>query len=58
MFVCVYVNFFTVKDFSETTAPRILKFGANIEYDFLYCIRDNQHPHAYHSHYLSIFSFS
>ena len=24
----------------------------------LYCVRENQHPHAYHSIYLSIFSFS
>ena len=49
------VNFFFIKDFSGTTAPMILKFGTNIGYD-LYCVRQNQHPHAYHSLYLSIFS--
>ena len=47
---------FAVKDFSGTTAPRILKFDANIGYD-LYCARQNQHPCAYHSIYLSIFLF-
>ena len=31
-------------DFSGTTET-ILKFGTNIGYDFLYCIRKNQHPH-------------
>ena len=46
-----------VKYFSGTTAPRILKFGTNIGYDLLYCIRDNQHPYAYHSLNLSIFLF-
>ena len=40
--------FFSIKDFSGTTLPRILKFGTNIEYDLLYCQRENQHPHAYH----------
>ena len=48
-----------VKSFSGTTAPRILKFDANIAYDYLYCVRENQHPDAYHFLYLSIFfSFS
>ena len=49
--VCVYVclsvcKLFFVKDFTVTTAPRILKFGTNIGYDLLYCVRQNQHPHA------------
>ena len=44
-----------VKDLSGTVAPRILKFGTNIEYDLLYCVKENQHPHAYHSLYLSFF---
>ena len=44
-----------VKDFSGTTAPRILKFGTNVGYDLLYCVRENQHAAAYHSPYLSIF---
>ena len=44
-----------VKDFSETTAPRILKFGTNVWYDLLHCVRDNQSSGAYHFLYLSIF---
>ena len=44
-----------VKDFSGTTAPRILKFGTNVGCDLLYCVRENQHAAAYHSPYLSIF---
>ena len=44
-----------VKDFSGTTAPRILKFGTNVGYDLLYCVKENQHVAAYHSLYLSIF---
>ena len=56
--VCLCVNFFfLVKDFSGTSAPKNLKFGTNIGYDFLYCVRQNQHPHTYHSLYLFIFSF-
>ena len=47
-----------VKDFSGTTAPRILKFGTNVGYDLLHCVRENQPPDAYHFLYLSIFSFS
>ena len=43
-----------VKDFSGTTAPRILKFGTNVGYDLLYCVKENQHA----SLYLSIFLFS
>ena len=43
-----------VKDFSGTTAPRILKFGTNVGYDLLYCVKENPHA-AYHSLYLSIF---
>ena len=48
MCVCV-LTFFSVKDFSGTTAPRILEFGTNIGYDMLYCVRENQHSHAYNS---------
>ena len=44
-----------VKDFSGTTAPRILKFGTNVGYDLLYCVRENQHAAAYLFPYLSIF---
>ena len=35
-----------VKDFSGTTAPRILKFGTNVGYDLLRCVRENQSPDA------------
>ena len=49
--VCIHFSFplikFFGKDFSETTAPRSLKFGTNIGYDLLYCVRENQYPHAY-----------
>ena len=44
-----------VKDFSGTTAPRILKFGTNVGYDLLYCVKEDQDAAAYHSLYLSIF---
>ena len=44
-----------VKDFSGTTALRILKFGTSVGYDLLYCVKENQHAAAYHSFYLSIF---
>ena len=53
--VCLSVNFFSVKDFSETTGLRILKFGTNIRYDKLYCVLKNQQHMAYQSLYLSIF---
>ena len=38
-----------VKDFSGTTELRILKFGTNVGYDLLYCVKENQHSAAYHS---------
>ena len=44
-----------VKDFSGITAPRILKFGANVGYVLLHCVRENQPPDAYRFLYLSIF---
>ena len=44
-----------VKDFSRTTAPRILKFGTNVGYDLLHCVREKQPPDAYHFLYLFIF---
>ena len=46
------------KDFTGTTEPRILKFGTNVGYNLLYCVRENQPPPAHHSLYLSIFAFS
>ena len=33
-----------VKDFSGTTEPRTLKFGTNVGYNLLYCVRENQPP--------------
>ena len=37
-----------VKNFSGTTVPRILKFGTNVGYDLLYCVKENQPATAYH----------
>ena len=45
----------SVKNVSRTTASRILKFGTNVVYGLLYCVRENQPPAAYQSLYLSIF---
>ena len=36
------------KDFSGTIAPRILKFGTNVGYDLLYCVKENQHAASFH----------
>ena len=44
-----------VKDFSVTTAPRILKVGINVGHDLLYGVKENQHAAANHCLYLSIF---
>ena len=33
-----------MSDFSGTTVPRILKFGTNVGYDLLYCVKENQPP--------------
>ena len=35
-----------VKDFSGSTVPWILKFGTNVGYDLLYCVKENQHAAA------------
>ena len=45
------------KDFSGTTAPRILKLGTNVGCDLLYHVKEIQHAAAYHSLYLSIFLY-
>ena len=42
--VCVCVRYFGVKKFSGTTELRILKFGTNVGYNLLYCVRENQPP--------------
>ena len=55
LWLCLYVNFFFVKGFSGTTAPRILKVRTHTGYDLLYCVKEKQPPPAYHSLYLSIF---
>ena len=55
MFVCLSVNFFSVKDFSATTWVRILKFGTKLDSDELYFVTKQQ-PHIfYQSLYLFIF---
>ena len=36
-----------MKYFSGTTASRILKFGTNVGYDVLYCVKENEPPLAY-----------
>ena len=40
-FVCLSVNFFSVKDFSATTWVRILKFGTKLDSDELYWVTKN-----------------
>ena len=60
MWVGVYVlmcvcKLFCVKGFSGTTELRILKFGTNVGYNLLYCVRENQPRPAYHSLFFSIF---
>ena len=47
-----------VEDFSGTTTPRILKFGTNVGYDLLYCVKENQHAAAYHSFICPFFFLS
>ena len=55
MFVCLSVNFFSVKDFSATTWFRILQFGTKLDSDELYCVTKEQPHFAYQSLYLFIF---
>ena len=55
LFVCLSVNFFSVKDFSATTWVRILKFGTNLNSDELYCVTKKQPHIVYQSLYLFIF---
>ena len=58
-FICPFFFFSNkifAKDFSKATSPRILKFGIDIG-SLLECVRENQHPHAYHILYLSIYIF-
>ena len=46
MFVCLSVficKLFSVKYFSATTWVRILKFGAKLDSDELYCVTKNSH---------------
>ena len=53
--VCMCKLLFSSKISQELTEPRILKFGTNVGYNLLYCVRENQPPPAYYSLYLSIF---
>ena len=55
LFVCLSVNFFSVKDFSATTWVRILKFGTKLDSDELYCVTKEQPHIAYQSLYLFTF---
>ena len=55
LFVCLFANFFSVKDFSATTWVRILKFGMKLDNDELYCVINKQPHIAYQSLYLFIF---
>ena len=48
---CLFVNFFFIKDFSGTNLLRILKLGAYVRYDKLYCVLKNQPHIAYQSLY-------
>ena len=45
----------SVKDFSETTLPRILKCGTKLGNEQLYCVIKNQPHVTYQSLYLSNF---
>ena len=44
-----------IKNFPGTTAPRILKFGTNVGYHWLHCVRENLPPDVYHFFYLPIY---
>ena len=56
VFVCVFVNFFSVKDVSGTTWPRILKFDTKLGNDKLYCVTKNQ-PHIAYQSFICPFFF-
>ena len=53
--ICLFVDFFSVKDFSATTLLRILKFGTKLDSDELYCVTKKQPHIEYQSLYLFIF---
>ena len=53
--VCLFVIFFSVKDFSATTWVRNLKLGTKLSSDELYCVTYKQPHIAYQSLYLFIF---
>ena len=46
----------SVKDFSEITSPRILKFGTKLCNEQLYCVLKNQ-PHIANSSFICPFFF-
>ena len=55
VFVCLSVNFFSVKCFIATTWVRILKFGTKLDSDELYRVTKQQPHIAYQFLYLFIF---
>ena len=58
VFVCLSVNFFSVKDFSATTWTRALKFGTKLDSDNLYRVTRLQPHIAYQSFFCSFFFLS
>ena len=40
--LCPFVTFFSIKDLSGTTGPRILKVGTNSGYNLLCCVKEKQ----------------
>ena len=54
--VCLFVNFFSVKDFSATTWVRILKFGTKLDSDGLHCVTKNS-PILLISPFICLFFF-
>ena len=57
LFVCLSVNFFSVKNFSATTWVRILKFDTKLNSDELYCVAKNPHKKQPHVSYQSLYLF-
>ena len=43
LFVCLFINFFSIKDFSGTTWVRILKFSTKLDSDELYSVTKTSH---------------
>ena len=56
LFVCLFDNFFSVKDFSAATWLRIMKFGTKLDSDELYFVTKNSHILLI-SHFICSFVF-